>query len=86
MGGHSSRPLAFGGVSPLHFSTRGTYETWAGYPTSLPEEISMHFAVIVGVASRSILLYVRTRGAYGTGERREINPAGPPRPILPLSP
>ena len=28
-----------------------------------------------GVVSRSVLLYVRTRGAEETGERREINPA-----------
>src|SRR5208283_5099865 len=30
-----------------------------------------------GGASRSVLLYVRTRGADETGERREINPAAP---------
>ncbi len=42
----------------------------------------MDFAVIVGVASRSILwVYVRTRDAYDHGERREINPAGPPAGI-----
>ncbi len=36
----------------------------------------MDFAVIVGAASRSILLYVRTRGADETGERREKRPTG----------
>ncbi len=35
----------------------------------------MDFAVIGGVASRSILLYVRTRDPGETDERREIVPA-----------
>jgi hypothetical protein len=47
---------------------------------SRPEEISMDFAVIVGTARRSVLLYVRTRGADETDERREINPAARPPP------
>jgi len=35
----------------------------------------MDFAVIEGSRAGAYLLYVRTRGADETGERREINPA-----------
>jgi len=34
--------------------------------------------VIEGSRAGAYLLYVRTRGAEETGERREINPAAPP--------
>ena len=40
------------------------------------EGISMDLCRDRGVASRSVLLYVRTRGHEETGERREIHPAG----------